>query len=149
MSFIETLKTYWQITSDWFFANWVLLAIFSGASFIGSVAGCAVLIISLPPDYFKTEKRTRRIKNPVLRICLSALKNLFGGLLIVMGLLLSLPGVPGQGILTILAGLIVSDFPGKRRLERRIIRIPAVFSAANAIRYRFKRPPLVLEVKEE
>lgn len=149
MSFIDILKTYWQIASDWFFANWVFLAIFSGASVIGSIAGCAVLIISLPPDYFKTEKRIRRIKNPVLRICSSTLKNLFGGLLIVMGLLLSLPGVPGQGILTILAGLLVSDFPGKRKLERRIIRMPAVLSAANAIRYRFKRPPLLLEAKEE
>lgn len=145
MLFIDTLKTYWQMTSDWFLANWVLLAIFSGASFLGSIAGCAVLIISLPPDYFKTQKRIRRIKNPVLRICLSALKNLFGGLLIVMGLLLSVPGVPGQGILTILAGLIVSDFPGKRKLERRIICVPTVLSAANQIRYHFKQPPLVLD----
>ena len=145
MSFIETLKTYWQVLSEWFLVHWVLLATFSGVSFIASIIGCAVLITSLPPDYFKTKKRLRRIKNPVLRICLSSLKNLFGGMLIIVGILLSVPGVPGQGVLTILTGLILSDFPGKKRLERRLVRLPAILSVANRIRSRFKRPPLGLE----
>lgn len=67
MSFIETLKTYWQVLSEWFLVHWVLLATLSAVSFIASIIGCAVLITSLPPDYFKTKKRLRRIKNPVLR----------------------------------------------------------------------------------
>ena len=67
-----------------------------------------------------------------------------GLLLIVVGALLSVPGVPGQGLLTILSGLIISDFPGKKRLARRIIRIHAVYLAANKIRTSFKRPPLIL-----
>ena len=104
-----------------------------------------MLLMALPADYFKTGERISRIKNPVIRICLASLKNLFGGLLIIVGILLSLPGVPGQGILTILTGLIISDFPGKRRLERRLVRVPVVLSAANQIRSRFKRPPLVLD----
>ena len=145
MPFIETLKTSWQVLSEWFLVHWVLLATLSAVSFIASIIGCAVLITSLPPDYFKTKKRLRRIKNPVLRICLSSLKNLFGGMLIIVGILLSVPGVPGQGILTILTGLILSDFPGKKRLERRLVRLPAILSAANRIRSRFKRPPLGLE----
>lgn len=66
-------------------------------------------------------------------------------MLVVVGILLSLPGIPGQGVLTILTGLIISDFPGKRRLERRLVRVPVVLSAANQIRTRFNRPPLVLD----
>ena len=144
MSFLD-LKVYWNVLSNWFIAHWVLLAIFSGVSFIASLVGSTMLLMSLPADYFRTKKRIRRIKNPIVRICLSSLKNVFGGLLVIAGIFLSLPGIPGQGILTILTGLIISDFPGKRRLELRLVRVPVVLSAANQIRARFKRPPLVLD----
>jgi hypothetical protein len=144
LSFID-LEVYWHMLSNWFMEHWVFLAIFSVLSFIASIAGSTMLLMSLPADYFRTRKRIRRIKNPVFRICLSSLKNLFGGLLVIVGIFLSLPGIPGQGILTILTGLIISDFPGKRRLERRLVRVPIVLSAANQIRSRFKRPPLVLD----
>ena len=144
MSFID-LGVYWYMLSNWFMENWILLVIFSILSFIASIAGSTMLLMSLPADYFRTGKRIHRIQNPVFRICLSSVKNLFGGLLVVVGIFLSLPGIPGQGILTILTGLIISDFPGKRRLERRLVRVPVVLSAANQIRSRFKRPPLVLD----
>ena len=144
LSFTD-LKVYLDMFSSWFLEHWVLFVIFSVGSFIASLAGSIMLIMSLPVDYFKAKERMHRIKNPVFRICLSSVKNLFGGLLIIVGVLLSLPGVPGQGVLTILTGLIISDFPGKRRLERRLVRVPVVLSAANQIRSRFKRPPLVLD----
>ena len=146
---INALKTHLQVLIDWSKAHPVLVVIFFVASIITSIIVCAVLITLLPPDYFVEKERVRRVKNPVLRILLSFLKNLVGATLIVIGILLSLPGVPGQGILTILVGLIISDFPGKRRLELRIINIHAVFSAANKIRARFNREPLVLEGEED
>lgn len=144
MSFMD-LKIYWQMLSGWFIEHWILLIIFSVVSFVASIAGSTMLLMSLPSDYFRTKERIRRIKNPIFRICLSSVKNVFGGLLVVVGILLSVPGIPGQGVLTILTGLIISDFPGKRRLERRLVRLPVVLSAANHIRSRFKRPPLVLD----
>lgn len=144
MAFID-LGVYWHMLSNWFMEHWVLVVIFSAISLIASLAGSTMLLMSLPADYFKTRKRIRRIKNPVFRICLSSLKNLFGGLLVIVGIVLSLPGIPGQGVLTILTGLIISDFPGKRRLESRLVRVPVVLSVANQIRSRFRRPPLVLD----
>jgi hypothetical protein len=63
----------------------------------------------------------------------------------VLGIILSLPGVPGQGILTILLGLIFLDIPGKRPLEARIIRRPAVLSAINKLRARYDKPPLIVD----
>jgi hypothetical protein len=71
-------------------------------------------------------------------------KNVLGLALVGLGLLLSLPGVPGQGILTVLIGLILLDFPGKRALERRLVTRPAVLHAINRLRARFNRPPMEL-----
>jgi hypothetical protein len=72
-------------------------------------------------------------------------KNVLGFILVVVGIMLSLPGVPGQGILTILIGIMLLDFPGKRELERRIVSCPGLFQAINALRRRFGKPPLVLD----
>jgi len=153
---IDALKICWQVISGWCVAllqliaeHWLFVGIFSGTSLVLSIVGCAVLITFLPSDYFTETKQGQHIKNPILRIFVSLLKNLVGGVLIIVGALMAVPGIPGQGLLTILSGLIISDFPGKKRLARRIIRSRTVFIAANKIRGLFKRPPLVLEAKVE
>jgi hypothetical protein len=51
--------------------------------------------------------------------------------------------LPGQGILTMLIGISLTDFPGKFHVERWFIEKPAVFKALNWIRRRAKKPPLV------
>ncbi len=154
MWFIDILKSIWIEISGWFSFlshlianNWLFLVIFSGASLVLSIVGCAALITYLPPNYFNFNEThpARPIINPILRHFVFVLKNVVGFLLIVAGVLLSVPGVPGQGLLTILSGLIISDFPGKKRLARRIIRIRAVYVAANKIRAKFNRPPLILD----
>ena len=151
MWFIDIIKSCWNAISGWFSflldliaSHWLFFLIFSGASLIISIVGCAAMITYLPPDYFNETKQIRPIQNPVLRLIVSALKNICGFMLIVTGALLAVPGVPGQGLLTILTGLIISDFPGRKRLARRIIRMPAVFLAANKIRRYFNRSPLIL-----
>jgi hypothetical protein len=58
---------------------------------------------------------------------------------------MSLPGVPGQGVLTILLGIMLLDFPGKRGLEASIVRRPRVLHAINSVRGRFDKPPLFLD----
>ena len=65
-------------------------------------------------------------------------------MLIIVGMVLSLPGVPGQGLLTILLGVMLMQIPGKRRLERRIISIGIVQRATVRVRQRFGRPPFDL-----
>jgi hypothetical protein len=66
-------------------------------------------------------------------------------LLVALGLVLSIPGIPGQGFLTILIGLTLVDFPGKRKLEIRIMRNHTVRAGANAIRRRFGKAPFELD----
>ena len=54
-------------------------------------------------------------------------------------------GVPGQGILTILLGLIMLDIPGKQALEAWIIQQPKVLAAVNRLRAKYNRSPLVVD----
>ena len=52
---------------------------------------------------------------------------------------------PGQGILTILIGLILMDIPGKRPLEAKLIKRPVILAAVNNFRAKYHKPPLVMD----
>jgi len=71
-------------------------------------------------------------------------KNIAGVLLVVLGIVLSLPGVPGQGLLTVLLGVMLLDFPGRHRLEQKLLSRPSIANAINRLRGRFDKPPLEL-----
>lgn len=118
-------------------------------SFVGSLAFTALVIVQMPADYFKGRGRRHTPAlapgHPVVRWLGRLGKNLVGVLLIVVGILLSLPGIPGQGLLTILIGLLLLDFPGKHRLERKLVLRPTVRSTIDRLRRKFGKPPLQLE----
>jgi len=103
------------------------------------VVGLRVLL-ALPPGYFRDAEApaTIRARSVAWRIT----RNLLGLVLIAVGIVLSLPLVPGQGLLTILIGLVLVDFPGRRRLELGLVRRRGVLAALNRIRARFGRPAL-------
>jgi hypothetical protein len=116
--------------------------------FVGSLAATAYVVVQLPADYFLDRRHAAlpiAEHHPVLRWSVRILKNLLGYFLVVLGIILSLPGVPGQGILTILIGIMLADFPGKRRFERWLVSQPAVEKGINNLRRRFGHPPLLLE----
>ncbi len=119
-------------------------------TFVISLSAVGYILVKLPPTFFLDHHRRDwwRDKSPWLRWLGIGLKNLLGIALVVLGAFLSLPGVPGQGILTILIGVILLDFPGKRRLERKLIGRPKVLRAINRLRARYKKPPLVIEVTQ-
>ena len=104
-------------------------------------------MVKIPPAYFSSHyERDFMPDSPFLvRWGAVIVKNVFGVFLICLGILLSLPGVPGQGVLTILLGLIMVDIPGKRPIEARIIKRPAVLSAINNLRAKYNKPPLELD----
>ena len=146
----DVLKTFWAEINTWSLVilkwtgeNWWKVAIVSVTSFVLTLVGCTVMITNLPSNYFIGSYKEHRINNPFVRFFVSLIKNIVGLLLIIVGALMCL--LPGPGLLNVLAGLIISDFPGKKRLARRIIRIRSVFLTANKIRLHFKRQPLELE----
>jgi hypothetical protein len=112
-----------------------------------SLAIVSVIMVKIPPDYFKKDK-PRKLwadKPKVVRYLGIFGKNLLGVVLVVLGIVMSIPGVPGQGILTILLGIMLLDFPGKQKLERRLISRPQVLNTVNKLRHRFGKPKLVLD----
>ena len=112
-----------------------------------SLALATVVVIGWPADRFKGEGPTHHGKDAhvVIRALEIVGRNLAGALLVVVGAIMAVPGVPGQGLLTMLIGLTLLSFPGKRRLERRLLRVPAVLHGINRLRARFARPPLELD----
>lgn len=125
---------------------WWGLAISAGAAVVSFVVVVAI-VVSWPPDRFKLEGDTRpAMRRPlVVHALLVIAKNLGGAVLVALGLIMAIPGVPGQGLLTAVIGLSLVSFPGKRRLERRMIRRPFLLRAVNRLRARFHRPPLQVE----
>lgn len=116
-------------------------------TFSANLALVSVILVKIPADYFQNSSKKKFLakQSPVVRVLAIIGKNVAGVLLVILGVLLSLPGVPGQGILTILLGIMLLDFPGRRSLERRIVGWPKVFNAINQLRRRFNKSPLVLE----
>ena len=114
-------------------------------SFVGSLIVIPWILIRLPPDYFdECYPRTWfRDHHPILRFAAHVLKNVAGVILILGGLAMLV--LPGQGLLTIVIGVLLVDFPGKRALERWLLSRPMVLQAINSLRQRFDRPPLRLE----
>jgi hypothetical protein len=113
-------------------------------SFLASAAAVAFVLCRLPVEYLRCDAGFADHDRPRWqRALLKVGKNALGVLLVLIGVLLSLPGVPGQGLLTILIGVIMLDLPGKQRFERCLMNRPAVFSAVNTVRARFGREPLL------
>jgi hypothetical protein len=125
----------------------MLLGLIGFAIFIVSFAATTVLIVwfvvRLPADYFvQNGQRRSQNRSSISHWPRFVLRNLLAVALVGLGIILSLPGVPGQGLLTILLGIMLSDFPGKERLERKIVSYPKVLQALNRLRQRFEKPPL-------
>lgn len=116
-------------------------------SLLLSFAAIGIVMVKIPSNYFSTHYKQDFLPDSSWLVRWSAviLKNILGLILIVLGILLSLPGVPGQGILTILLGLIMIDIPGKRPIEAKIIKRPTVLAAVNKLRAKYDKPPLELD----
>jgi len=99
-------------------------------------------VTRLPRDYFSKDRRPLEWADryPVFRLALLIAKNLAGAVLVVAGIAMLM--LPGQGLLTIVVGLVLLNFPGKFRLQRWLVRRPNVWRSINWLRKRAKREPL-------
>lgn len=133
----------------WEFSWWQVLlgAVLFVVTFAISTAVVSFVLVKLPANYFHSSHNREFLvhRHPVLRGVGIAFKNVFGFVLVVLGMLMAVPGVPGPGVLSMLLGIMLLDFPGKRALESRIVSRPRVNSAVNALRARFDKPPLMLD----
>ena len=140
---------------EWFFGfygslTWGRILIAIGLFLVSLTVtfGAIVLVlVKVPNNYFSSHYERDFLPNSPWAVRWGALvlKNILGVFLVLLGLALSLPGVPGQGLLTVLLGLILIDIPGKRPIEARIIKRPAILGAANRLRARYNKEPLMLD----
>ena len=111
--------------------------------FLISILGISWFIAQIPEDYFLRSKRQPskwQAKKPILRFLVIFGKNLIGLSLIIGGLLMLV--LPGQGLLTIVTGLLLVNYPGKYKLEQKLSSMPSIFRALNWIRLKANKPPL-------
>jgi hypothetical protein len=117
----------------------------SGLSLFGVVAAIVAVpwvVTRLPQDYFARDERVawrEASGEPVFALIIGVLKNILGLLLIVLGLVMLV--TPGQGILTLLIGLMLMNFPGKYYVERWLVMRPGVMRGLNWLRSRSGQSP--------
>ena len=112
--------------------------------FLLSLLGLSWLISIIPHDYFVDKKRVSliKMKNPLMWLPIVIIKNSIGLILILCGILMLV--LPGQGVLTIITGLIFLDYPGKFRFERSLVRNKLILNSMNWIRRKLNKPDLII-----
>lgn len=123
------------------YRHWLwVLGVLSVGTLIFSLVALPLVLIRLPADYFiRRPVRDWPTRHPVVHVMLVVLKNILGVVFVLAGIAMLV--LPGQGLLTIFIGILLLDFPRKRRVERWLIRLPRLLQAANWIRVRYGQPP--------
>jgi hypothetical protein len=122
----------------------IWFAVSSVFMFVGTLIAIPIILMRLPADYFDTRIPRPWMENhhPVLRLLGHIVKNVVGAIFLFAGFLMLF--LPGQGVLTMLIGLSLIEFPGKRRVEAKIVGQSTVLSTINAMRAKFDKPPLII-----
>ncbi len=121
-----------------------MLAGFSVIIFFASILSLPFLVSFIPTDYFQYAEPYRihhSFKHPVIRLSIIIAKNILGWLLIITGAILFI--LPGQGLITMIAGLLLINFPGKRKVERKLISNHRVLHVINWLRAKRNKKPLL------
>jgi len=132
--------------AEWFTAHqaivWWVSAI-SIALLLLSPIVAMWFVTRLPKDYFVQERR-RPLSSwddyPTVRACLLVAKSILGIVLTLVGVVMLV--APGQGLLTIVVGLLLLEFPGKYRAERWLATRRNVWRSLNWLRKKAGKPEL-------
>lgn len=138
-----------ELLVDWLRAHHVLIGCLvagSAVTFIGTLVAVPLLVVRIPPDYFRDRRRHAApwtAGHPLRRALMLVGRNLLGAIFVAAGIAMLV--LPGQGLITILLGLILMNLPGKYRLERWVVARGPVLRSINWLRRRANRAPLVVD----
>ncbi len=120
------------------------LTVASVIGFVASLIAIPLILVRLPADYFdmRTPRHWMKDHHPLLRLVGLIVKNAVGVIFFLAGLAMLF--LPGQGLLTMLIGVSLMDFPRKRELEAKMVGQPTLLGIINTMRQRFNKPPLTL-----
>lgn len=116
---------------------WLALGVGSIVAFLLTALLVPLALARMPKDYFLREPRAHQAP-----LVLRVLKNALGVSLVLLGLAMLV--LPGQGLITVVLGLGLVDFPGRRRAELAVIGRPGILKSVNRLRQKLGREPLEL-----
>ncbi len=124
----------------------MVFAVLFVVSLLATLIIVPLVVIKIPADYFKREGQHPQLFGnypPPVRMTLLILKNILGAGLVVVGVAMLV--LPGQGVIVILIGVLLLDFPGKQRIERWLIGKGPILKLSNWVRDKAGKEPLTLE----
>jgi Na+/H+ antiporter NhaD/arsenite permease-like protein len=110
------------------------LVAFSVLAVVASIVLVPRFLAKLPPNYL------HQGEEPKHSLPLRIARNVLGAVLVALGVAMLV--LPGQGLLTLLVGLLLVDFPGKHELVRRLMSKPKVLGVVNKLRSHHGAAPL-------
>ncbi len=132
---LDSLNPWLANYQDYF----VWIGIVSTVVFILTLALTPYLLGLIDEDYFvNLEKRKLKINTPI-HLVMMTIKSLIGLILLIAGFIMLV--TPGQGVVSILLGLFLLEFPGKHKLELKFIHHDPTFKTLNWLRARAHKPP--------
>ena len=119
----------------------IVLGVISIIMFVGTIVAIPIILNRLPVNYFQhdLEHKWMGDYHPIFRNIGLVAKNTVGLIFLLAGIAMLV--LPGQGILTMVIGVSLLDFPGKRKLEHKLLTQAMVFQAMNSIRAKCGKPP--------
>jgi len=111
----------------------VVIGLLSLLMMVAAVWGTKLFIVRVPADYFC---RPPPLRSPGARI----LRTVAGVPIVLAGVAMLL--LPGQGVLTIILGLLVMDLPIQHRVAKWLVARPALHRLIDGWRQRAGQPPL-------
>ena len=106
---------------EWMKTHGPELALVSAIMLVMGVVAVPWIILRLPTNALHRRNPLDVLgeRHHVLRVTLFIVRNVVALPLFVLGVIMVV--APGQGILTIVLSLMLADFPGKFRIERRLL----------------------------
>ena len=151
------LKEYYRniatYLTDTFGANFIfLIVVLTTTASIAYFVVITYFITQMDKQYFVRRKTSEEglinhlhltSMNRSVACAVKIAKIILGIGLLVCGILMLV--LPGQGLITILIGLSLIPFPGKDKMEQRILSRHSVRSTLNWIRVKAKKEPFIFE----
>lgn len=114
----------------------IVLTSISILTFVGSLVLIPLVIINLSPEYFSEKRHSMyNYKHPIIKYIVLISKNIVGYILLIFGFIMLF--IPGQGVLSITLGILLINFPGKKRFEYKLFTNKRISKIINTIRRKF------------
>ena len=117
------------------------MAIVSAILFVVGVIATPLLLGLIDEDYFIQQKNYKFQINGFWHGVRIIARTLIGLILLIAGFIMLF--TPGQGLLSIVIGLSMMEFPGKHRLEWKLIQHEPTYKALNWLRNKAGKAPFI------